>query len=112
MKQLGNREQVSAIESKVENLEQLMADDKKEQELMKEAFICLTRNALTEIWHKAETDKYISDWDRDNFDAMAQAYFALGGNHYIQEVYRKIMDLPSTPPRKKTAKKAAPKKRR
>ena len=113
MRQLGNREQVAKIESKMDQLGEMFDEDRKEQKAMKEAFVCLTRNALTEIWHKAQDDRFISDWDRENFEEMYLAYTALGGNHYIHEAHEQIMKLPSRPPRKTaTKKKSTAKKKR
>ena len=80
-----------------------------EHKLMKNAYMCLTRNALTDIWHRAEDQGYIGDWDRMNFEEMNKAYTALGGNSYIHEAYAQILRLPSKPkatrkPRKTTKK--------
>lgn len=110
MKQLGNRDQVNAIENKVDHLDKLLDEDRKEQLIMKEAFVCLTRNALTEIWHKAQEDGYISDWDRENFEEMYLAYTALGGNHYIHEAHEQILKLPPRPPVKKTVRRKTTRK--
>ena len=73
---------------------------------MKDAYLCLTRNALTEIWHRAEEQGYICDWDRENFERMYSAYDALGGNSYIHEAHARILKLPSKPKKtRKTTKK-------
>lgn len=81
-----------------------------QQTLMKEGMLAMLRNALTDIWHRAEEAGYISDYDRENFEKMYAAYSALGGNSYIHEVHKQILKLPSKPPRKHrktTAKKTA-----
>lgn len=91
---------VEKINDRLANYEAAFKTDREEQKLMKEAYICLTRNALTEIWHKADDDGYIIDWDRENFARMYGSYIALGGNAYMHEVNEKIHQLPSKPPRR------------
>ena len=102
---LSKEKEYKTLESSVNDVKQTLSTELSERKLMKEAYICLTRNALTEIWHRAEEQGYICDWDRENFDRMYAAYSALGGNSYIHEAHEQIMKLPSRAP-KKTAKKA------
>ena len=75
------------------------------QVLIQDAMITITRNALTDIWHRVEPQGYISDWDRENFLKMYAAYTALGGNSYVHTIYELVLKLPSVPPRAKRTKK-------
>ena len=96
------------LESAVQLLRTEFEEEVAERKLMKEAYVCLTRNALTEIWHRAEEQKFICDWDRENFERMYSAYSALGGNSYIHEAHAQILKLPAKPSKtRKTTKKKA-----
>ncbi|MBR2306070.1 MAG: hypothetical protein IKA48_02560 [Fibrobacter sp.] len=103
---LSKEKEYKQLESSVNDVKQTLSTELSERKLMKEAYICLTRNALTEIWHRAEEQGYICDWDRENFDRMYAAYSALGGNSYIHEAHAQILKLPSKPKKtRKTTKK-------
>jgi hypothetical protein len=103
---LSKEKEYKTLESSVNDVKQTLSTELSERKLMKEAYICLTRNALTEIWHRAEEQGYICDWDRENFDRMYAAYSALGGNSYIHEAHAQILKLPSKPKKtRKTTKK-------
>lgn len=103
---LSKEKEYKNLESSVNDVKQTLSTELSERKLMKEAYICLTRNALTEIWHRAEEQGYICDWDRENFDRMYAAYSALGGNSYIHEAHAQILKLPSKPKKtRKTTKK-------
>lgn len=103
---LSKEKEYKTLESSVNDVKQTLSTELSERKLMKEAYICLTRNALTEIWHRAEEHGYICDWDRENFDRMYAAYSALGGNSYIHEAHAQILKLPSKPKKtRKTTKK-------
>lgn len=103
---LSKEKEYKIIESSVNDVKQTLSAEMSERKPMKEAYICLTRNALTEIWHRAEEQGYICDWDRENFDRMYAAYSALGGNSYIHEAHAQILKLPSKPKKtRKTTKK-------
>lgn len=103
---LSKEKEYKQLESSVNDVKQTLSTELSERKPMKEAYICLTRNALTEIWHRAEEQGYICDWDRENFDRMYAAYSALGGNSYIHEAHAQILKLPSKPKKtRKTTKK-------
>jgi len=98
-----------ALAKSVEVLAENQTSEIAEQKLMKEAILCMLRDALTTIWHRAQEQGYICDWDRENFERMYAAYTALGGNSYIHEAHTQIIKLPSAPRKTRTTRKPSKK---
>lgn len=50
---------------------------------------CLLRSEITEIYYKYadSVDPVLREYQRKNLDDLYQGYKALGGNHYIDDIY-------------------------
>ena len=93
-------EKIAARQEQIGDRQEQIGD---RQVLMQEAIQTITRNALTDIWHRVEPQGYICDWDRENFLKMYAAYSAIGGNSYVHSIYELISKMPSLPPKKTRA---------
>lgn len=55
-----------------------------------EAFRCLLRNKMLEIYNKHKDTKEIGRYDYENFDMLYKAYKALKGNSFIDDIYKEF----------------------
>lgn len=62
----------------------------KEQEKSKEGQKCLLRAEMLKIYYHNKDQKKIRQFELQNFLLMYQAYKALGGNSFIDEVYEAV----------------------
>ena len=67
-------------------------DLQKELELSKEADICLVRDRITRIYYKNMNKKTIKAYDMENLTQLFELYEKLGGNHYVQTIYKTITE--------------------
>lgn len=93
-----------------EKLEQAVERIAAQQGLMKTGMEAFARNAILQIYHKAEEQGYLRDWDRENYMKMYAAYTALGGNSFVHSINEIIMGMPSAPQHKVASKPARKRK--
>jgi len=53
---------------------------------------CLLRDRMTDIYYTHQKDKVFKEYERKNFDKLHDAYTALGGNSFIQDIYEEVRD--------------------
>lgn len=56
----------------------------------KEGQKCLLRSQMLEIYYANKKDKVLTQYQRENFDYLFNAYTALGGNSFIQDIYSEV----------------------
>lgn len=100
VEKFGTKNTLKEIMERQAMFEKEQASMKADQALMKAGEIATLRNQLTEIYYKVEAMGYVPEIDRINFTSMYEVYTALGGNNYVHELYNKILEMPSVPPRK------------
>ena len=61
-----------------------------EIELIKEGNRCQLRSNLLSIYYHCREFKTIRQYERENFDKLYRAYKALGGNSFIDDIYKEI----------------------
>lgn len=80
--------QVKELRSSIIEIEAQQQDDI-------EATKCSLRNTITHLYYKYTRIGEIPALERENVSMLCKAYFALGGNSYVQSCYEEIMDLPT-----------------
>ena len=55
---------------------------------------CLLRCSIREIYYKHSTEKdpTIREYERQDLDDLYDGYKALGGNHFVDDIYKKMRD--------------------
>lgn len=51
---------------------------------------CLLRNKMLEIYNRHKDTKVIGRYDYDNFEMLYNAYTALKGNSFIEDLYKEF----------------------
>ena len=54
--------------------------------------MCLLRSEMLKIYYRNEESKTIRQFELENFVKLYEAYKALGGNSFIEEVYSDIKE--------------------
>lgn len=113
---------LDSLETTVESMNSVMTSwkadmqvkfdkDSAEQSLLKEANIASLRNDITELYYKADSQGYIGEYDLKNWISMVEVYTALGGNHYVAELNERVLEMPTTPSKRKSVKTTKKKKK-
>ena len=55
---------------------------------------CVLRTRITELYyfHSDDSPPTLREYQRQNLDELFDGYKALGGNHYVDDLYRKMRD--------------------
>ena len=59
---------------------------------IKEGQKCLLRSEMLKIYYEHNEDKTIRQHSRENFDYLYNAYKALSGNSFIDDIYSEVRD--------------------
>ena len=53
---------------------------------------CLLRSDITEIYyrHSGDNGESLREYERNNLDDLYEGYKSLGGNHYIDDIYKSM----------------------
>ena len=53
---------------------------------------CLLRSDITEIYyrHSGKNEECLREYERNNLDDLYEGYKSLGGNHYIDDIYKSM----------------------
>ena len=51
---------------------------------------CHLRSDMVQTYYHCKDTKTIRQYERENFDKMYEAYKALGGNSFIDDIYREV----------------------
>ena len=74
-----------------------VAKIKKEQAqelaLIKEGNKCQLRSEMLRIYYHCKDENTIRQYEIENFIALYHAYKALGGNSFIDKVYKEVMEF-------------------
>jgi hypothetical protein len=56
--------------------------------------LCMLRNEITTIYykHSGEGKPALREYERKNLDDLFDGYKALGGNHYIDDIYKEMRE--------------------
>ena len=56
--------------------------------------LCMLRNEITTIYykHSGEGKPALREYERKNLDDLFDGYKALGGNHYIDDIYKDMRE--------------------
>lgn len=100
VKKLSTRQDMVDMQAQLNRLEELIrkvdADNvsqKDEIELVKQSEMCLCRSRLTALYYEAKDAGGISDYNRENFEKLYEAYTKLGGNSYVHEIRDEIIKM-------------------
>lgn len=61
--------------------------------LIKEGNKCQLRADILRIYYNSMERKYIRQYELENFITLYNAYKALGGNSFIDKIYKEVMEL-------------------
>ena len=64
----------------------------KEDNLIKEGVKSLLRSEILKFYYKCKEDKAIPQYQRECLDKLYEAYKALGGNSFIDDVYSEMRE--------------------
>lgn len=84
---------VSAIIAAVVAIRKLFreqAQTREEQAKIREAQKCQLRTSMMNTYHKHRDEKRLRQYEAENFVMMYQAYKAMGGNSFIDEIYEHV----------------------
>lgn len=83
------------LEEKLNGIIKLLEKQQKEDEalraefeLFREADLCLVRDRITHIYYKNLSKKSLKAYELENLSKLYALYVKLGGNSYIQNVYK------------------------
>ena len=62
----------------------------KEQKLIRDGQKCQLRTDMLGIYHRNKDAKKLRQYEAENFVMMYQAYKAMGGNSFIDEIYEHV----------------------
>ena len=57
---------------------------------IKKGQLCQLRSDMLQIYYHNREKKEIRQYEKENFNMMYEAYKALGGNSFIDEIYDKV----------------------
>ena len=77
---------LSAIGGAIAIVVKLVRDQSKIRDGQK----CQLRTAMLNIYHKNKSEKMLRQYEAENFVLMYQAYKAMGGNSFIDEIYEHV----------------------
>ena len=77
---------LSAIGGAIAIVVKLVRDQSKIRDGQK----CQLRTAMLNIYHKNKNEKMLRQYEAENFVLMYQAYKAMGGNSFIDEIYEHV----------------------
>jgi hypothetical protein len=64
---------------------------KKDNESEREGLKCLLRNEILKIYHRNKDSETIGQYEAENFIRLYEAYRALGGNSFVNEIYEIVV---------------------
>ena len=67
---------------------------KKRDKTQEEALKCLLRSTITSKYFVYKELGYIPDYEKENVNYLAECYFSMGGNSYVQTIVKEINMLP------------------
>lgn len=76
-----------------------LKSEKSEARMIKKALQAILRDKLREHYHTYLENKFIPVEDKDNFNNLYQIYHSLGKNGVMDDMYKKVMELPTSKPR-------------
>lgn len=89
-------EQVGATCEAIDSIKVELSELKENTIQMKKANRASLRNALLNAWYQSQRRGYTTEYERENFLRMYNAYTAIGGNSFIQsDIKPKFDALPS-----------------
>lgn len=62
----------------------------REQKKIREGQKCQLRTEMLRIYHKNKDTRKLRQYEAENFVMMHQAYKAMGGNSFIDEIYEHV----------------------
>jgi hypothetical protein len=62
----------------------------RDQSKIRDGQKCQLRTAMLNIYHKNKNEKMLRQYEAENFVLMYQAYKAMGGNSFIDEIYEHV----------------------
>lgn len=62
----------------------------REQAQIREGQKCQLRDSMLRTYHKHKGEKRLRQYEAENFVMMYQAYKAMGGNSFIDEIYEHV----------------------
>lgn len=51
---------------------------------------CHLRSDMLQTYYRHKAEKRIRQYERENFDKLFKAYRALGGNSFIEDIYKEV----------------------
>lgn len=59
-----------------------------------EGQVCLLRSEITAIYYKhgSAVEPVLREYERKNLDDLYEGYKALGGNHFVDDIYRDMRE--------------------
>lgn len=74
----------------IRKLFQEQARAREEQAKIREGQKCQLRSAMLRTYHDHRDEKRLRQYEAENFVMMYQAYKAMGGNSFIDEIYEHV----------------------
>lgn len=83
---------IKPFREKILGIQKLRAEGEEKETQTLEATRCLLRNAITRIYFVNYKTKMIQQYEFENLTLLYKTYHALGGNSFVDKIYREIND--------------------
>ena len=57
---------------------------------LREGVKCLLRSQITDVYYRYKEEESLPEYERENVDRLYEAYKALRGNSFIEDIYKEM----------------------